>query len=186
MTIDTAVYVVPAPIGFCASGTGVDAYLAAQRQMGPSMTPDVAMLPCGAQNIGFDFYAVRAIANATATTREAYLAELRRTMPEAQSRPSLVTGDSLAKRMSEVFDTEVKVDAGIRPVGVDDSCGYVAGKVGIAVSGKRSEVTMVGCATVIGGRITYVFRYRPGTDTGAAVAAMPEVKALALAIRPAK
>lgn len=187
--VDETSFVVPAPKGYCAEGKGVAAYLDQQRRVNPAALPDVAMMRCGEAEISLDFYAVRVVREGPPKTLASLLDDLRRTLPAAQAQPSLVpqsAADALAKRLGDAFETSIRMNAGITPAGLDETCGYVVGVVHLEDGGKQVDTTAVGCITVIGDRVIYLFRYRPGTDRAAAIAAMPEIRALALAIRPAK
>lgn len=183
-------FVVPAPEGYCAGGKAVTAYLTQQRQVNPAMLPDVVMMRCSAVEISFDFYAVRVVRDGPPKTLAALLADLRRTLPAAQAQPSLVSpsaAEALNRQLSDALDIGVRLNAGIRPVGLDDVCGYVAGVIHAEVAGAATaDMTAIGCVTVVGGRVIYLFRYAPGVDRAKAIAALPELKRLALAIGPEK
>jgi len=184
-SVDGATVRVPAPAGYCSEGKMVDSYMANQRSINPSVVPDIVMMRCGAKELTFDFFAVRVVPRAPATTLKAFLDELRRTMPAAQAAPSLVSPsqtEALNKRLSDALAANATIRNEIRPIGVDDTCGYVAGLIHFEVAGSTADdAAIVGCATVIAGHPVYLFRYQPGTDREKAVAAMPELKALALA-----
>lgn len=185
-TIDGKTITVPAPKGYCAEGKAVDAYVANQRRINPAMMPDVVMTQCGVDVLALDFFAVRVIQGRPTTTLEAFLDELRRTMPEAQAAPSLVTPrqtEDMNKRLSDALSVSATVTNTIKPVGVDDLCGYVAGIVHFELGGGASaNVALIGCATVIAGRPVYIFRYRPSTAHDKVVEALPELKAIARSI----
>lgn len=184
--VDGKTVTVPAPKGYCAAGKAVDTYFANQRRVNPQMVPDVVMTQCGVDVLAFDLFAVRVVRDAPPTTLQAFLAELRRTMPAAQAAPSLLTPgqtEDLNKRLSEALSANTTVTNTLKPVGVDEMCGYLAGIMHFDVGGGASgSVTLVGCATVIGGRPVYLMRYRPSAANDKPAEALPEIKAFAQSI----
>ena len=185
MNIGGVDYIVPAPEGYCAGGAIVDAYL---REFGDALKkanalPSVMLLRCGADELADDYFTVRTFP-VPAMTLEAFLTRFKANSPAAQA--NLADGKLLNDRLREASGSDETVDNSPRPVGTDDTCGYVVGAMRIEVSGDPVDMTIVGCATVIDGQLLDVTRYRAGTDVAEATAGMPQVKGIAQAIRPAK
>jgi hypothetical protein len=180
LELDGVEYRIPAPAGYCAEGKAVDAYLV-RRHHDETFAPDVVMYPCGAETASIDAYLFATDRNADAMTRRAYLASLRPSMTE----PALNIDELLDNWRRLAFGKLATVEGDLIPASADDVCGYVLSLEELTVRNKTTEVTMMGCSTVIRGRPVYVIHYRPGPDPGDYGASKSEVRRIALSIVPA-
>jgi hypothetical protein len=183
-TVDRTMFTVPLLPGYCDEGDGVDAYLRQQRRNYPDNVPDVVMMPCGAKDEdATDMFTITVDRKGGGSREKAALLDfLARTLPAVPGETDLSAepGTTIVEKISTRLARRVRSEAGIRPLGVDDMCAYVGGRIddagGAAVSGS-------GCTTVIAGYIVQVSRYRAGADPAQVAATIPQVKALAISIR---
>ncbi len=180
-------YSVPAPEGYCSTGPAIDSYLEAQRRGNPRAVPDAIFARCGIKSMQpYDFFAVVVKREGPAIERDTMIAQMRAELPEALRKETLVSEaarQGVERRAREAFDTSLSVNAGIKPVGLDDFCGYIAGVIQFRVEGQAPvNVATIGCATSIGGRPIFVFRYTSDIDAAAAAKGLPDLKRFAQSI----
>jgi len=183
-------YAIPAPPGYCSKGPAIDAYYVTQRRHNPDAVPDAVFARCGvAELIPLDLFAVK-VRTDMRIERDALLAQIRAEMPEAMRKETLIpdaVARDMERRAGEAFDTRVSLNAGIKPIGVDDFCGYIAGVIRLQYEGgDPMNMAMGGCVTAIGGRPVYVFRYLSDVDAATAARELPALKRFAQSIQARK
>ena len=179
LEIGGARFHVPAPAGHCSDTPAVKAYFEMQRRGAPDAVPDLVFMPCDASDIfSSGMYAVMVFRQGPAMERAALLAELRETMPNADREMAAVNA-----RAEQRYSTDgITVQSGIKAIGVDTMCGYIAGLISMEIEGSKVEVLMVGCMTAVGGRMICVYHYSIGSDPAAAAAEAPLVRRMAESI----
>jgi hypothetical protein len=180
-------YMVPAPEGYCSSGPAADAYREGQNQSSPDKPSDAVFARCDAVPYKtYDFYVVSVMRGGPRITLPELLAALRRELPVARQRETLVSDSTRAnfeRNWGEALDRDVKVSSGIHPIQIDDVCGYMGGIIQYRIEGETAQdITAIVCITAIGGHAVYVSHYIGGTDKAAAIAAAPELKQFAQSI----
>lgn len=82
-------YRVPLPDGYCDSGPGVDRFLKEQ-----GSNPEMVLVRCG-KDAASDYYIAKVSATARPVSRDAYLADMIRTMPDKPTGTEAVTDDGI-------------------------------------------------------------------------------------------
>lgn len=111
---------------------------------------------------------------------------------QAELGPALdqaIESDEVSKSVSEstsgTLGTEVQVKGQIKGYGKDETCLYLGGVMDAAVpkTGLKYTLAVVGCMTVVGGKVVTVYRYAPGTTEADILALRPSTLAFAQGIR---
>lgn len=89
------------------------------------------------------------------------------------------------KRTSEILQTETEIKGNIVPVGKDETCIYFGGVIDVTQPTQAISYTLavVGCMTVIGGKVVTVYRYGRGTDIEHVKVLMPSARLFANGIK---
>jgi hypothetical protein len=175
-------YSVAPPAGYCVATGEIEAGF---RRLNAAAKSALlfALIPCGPGGDRSDYILVKHSAAMDNLGRKQLLAKLGAEFPgydvEASNR---TISETVGARLDRLIGGKLDTVVDLRPLAVDDVCAYFGGNVSFDGNAGRVIVSAAGCATAIGQRTIYLFRYLPSTDTGRVKFMIDEVRTMAVSL----
>lgn len=178
----------PIPKGFClpqGKGVAIAQLVAASDD---ANVTDLTLHKCGDETQFVDYYILKTTKEllAVAISRADLIAELVKALDDPAVKmavdPARLAPD-IERSFTSVTGRKATIDGGIRWLGHDDACVYMAGVITLKTERGDSVRAVSGCMTAVAGRAVNVYRYSDGADPTNATRHLPDVKAMALSMQ---